>query len=451
MTFSVVQTAATITEDLTLRAYGATETSPGEPWMLTDTGVWRPASMFLVRRFANLLDDNYRASREKDVLRQITASLPALTPPSDETRTEYVCFTNGIVNVFEPERRPVPPSELDLGDWTVQVPWSYSPHHHEVTPPETFATFITEVFPPDAQAFAWELLGYFLTAGNPLHLAFILKGSGANGKSVFLSTLTRILGDHQVSSLSLTAMSKDNSPVLDQLRGKMANIVDDMGAKMVYDTAVFKAITSEAPIQANPKYRDPVRFVTTAKPIFAVNELPHTTDGSDGFLRRFITVPFNAYFPPDKRVMTHRLVSNHMNEVDGIIWLAMQGLQTLMERGKFEVPESFGMVNEEFAETVADAKGWARERTMLSPAGDTKANELWSDYERAWCHGRPEITRAAFYSQLDGLPGVERYRDRSRFTRFRGIMLRTEAQQGAELAAIQRLTGGGNTPALPEG
>ncbi|MBI3683523.1 MAG: hypothetical protein HY235_24370 [Acidobacteria bacterium] len=43
--------------------------------------------------------------------------------------------------------------------------------------------FISEVFPDDAEAIAWEIPGWLITPATSIHKAVLLTGDGANGKS----------------------------------------------------------------------------------------------------------------------------------------------------------------------------------------------------------------------------------------------------------------------------
>ncbi len=72
---------------------------------------------------------------------------------------------------------------------TVNVPVEYDP---AATCPQ-FEEYLSEVLPQDcyqptedSKGFIWELIGYTIYSGNPLHIAVLLYGTGRNGKGTLL-------------------------------------------------------------------------------------------------------------------------------------------------------------------------------------------------------------------------------------------------------------------------
>jgi putative DNA primase/helicase len=62
--------------------------------------------------------------------------------------------------------------------------------------------FLEEIFNGDTALvdFVWRSVGYSLTGLTKEQILFILWGSGANGKSVFLKVLRRVLGEYALDS-----------------------------------------------------------------------------------------------------------------------------------------------------------------------------------------------------------------------------------------------------------
>lgn len=433
--------------DILLRTFGSLDGQVGDPWYFDQhLGVWRPAEPILRERLRWALMGRWRAEHAKQFLSFVALSCEPLRPVWADLRRRFVHFQNGLVDITMPNHlwrhdltddhwteanRADDYSEWlthpYLGDWTTQVPHAYEPpdwsgDSHLDAP--VFEEFMRSSFPADALDFAWELVGYFLLSGNPLGRAFILKGGGSNGKSVFLDSLISLLGRENVASLSLQSLAKSESPSLWQLHGKTANVVDDLGATTIADTGALKSLVEERPILSNRKYRDPVLFVSTAKPIFACNTFPPSKDGTHGWERRFVVVPFTHTFPRNDRYQQQVAEAVNVTERSGIYYQAIQALARLMDRGDFLIPESFKEAQQEFRETNADGHAWAREFLEVDPEGDERGEELWRRYRDTWATGkRPDIKRPEFYNQLASLPGVTKYQDRKRATRFKGVHL----------------------------
>ncbi len=98
-----------------------------------------------------------------------------------------------------------------LSTW--RLPFAYVP---QAACP-AFRQFLAEVLPADMLeevdgVAAWqEDLEYLLLPGNPLHVAFLFRGDGRNGKGVLMDVMRALVGPGAVSSLSLEDMVSDRA------------------------------------------------------------------------------------------------------------------------------------------------------------------------------------------------------------------------------------------------
>ncbi len=100
-----------------------------------------------------------------------------------------------------------------------------------------------------------EIIGYTLYPRYILHKAFMLHGSGSNGKTTYLRLLNDILGENNVSSISLQEISERPFSRV-PLHNKLANIFSDIPAQPLKYTGYFKVLTGEDSISADRKNRD---------------------------------------------------------------------------------------------------------------------------------------------------------------------------------------------------
>lgn len=133
------------------------------------------------------------------------ADLPVLAAhPQTDGWADVINFTNGLLSWRKGELRPHDPAVLS----TWQLPVPYDP----TTDCPRFREFLAQVLPPDMVeevdgVAPWqEDLGYLLLPGNPLHIAFLLRGSGRNGKGVWMAVVDALVGRDAVSTLSLEDM-----------------------------------------------------------------------------------------------------------------------------------------------------------------------------------------------------------------------------------------------------
>lgn len=140
-----------------------------------------------------------------------------------------------------------------------------------------------------------EVAGYCFYRGMPFQNFFILVGRGANGKSVYLNLLRRLLGEENVSNQSLQALSEGGFAIA-SLYNKNANIFGDLPAKAFQDVGKIKELTGGDTIEANQKFKEYIKFKNYAKLISSCNEVPETPDQSDAFFRRAIIINFPNSF-----------------------------------------------------------------------------------------------------------------------------------------------------------
>lgn len=184
-----------------------------------------------------------------------------------------------------------------------------------------------------------ELLGYILIGDCRFQKSFILLGEGANGKSVFLDMIVNWLGQDNCSSLALEDLSDRFRP--SQLVGKVVNIGDDSGAELLKNTAIFKKLVTGDPITLEFKHGQPFSYCNRAKMIFSANNLPPSSDKSNGFMRRMTIIPFNAKFLPtdddydpmiNEKVCTEEAKSYLLN-------IAIKSARRLIKNKQFTIPD----------------------------------------------------------------------------------------------------------------
>lgn len=185
-----------------------------------------------------------------------------------------------------------------------------------------------------------EMLGYILIGDCRFQRSFILLGEGSNGKSVFLDMITSWLGSENCSSLALEDLSDRFRP--SQLVGKMVNIGDDSGADLLKNTAIFKKLVTGDPLTLEFKHGQPFSYANRAKMIFSANNLPPSSDKSNGFMRRMTIIPFLAKFSPNDSNYDP-MIKDKITTEDAksyILNIAIKAAQKLIRNKKFTIPDA---------------------------------------------------------------------------------------------------------------
>src|SRR5262249_9400947 len=136
------------------------------------------------------------------------------------------------------------------------------------------------------------------------HALFFLHGLGANGKSVFLNTVSGILGDyHRAAPIeTFTASRSDRHPTeLAMLRGARLVTATETEEGRHWAEARIKALTGGDPISARFMHQDFFEFIPKFKLMIAGNHKPSLRSVDEAIRRRFNLVPFSVTIPAEER------------------------------------------------------------------------------------------------------------------------------------------------------
>jgi putative DNA primase/helicase len=147
------------------------------------------------------------------------------------------------------------------------------------------------------------------------------------------------IGEDNCSTLALEDLSARFRT--SQLVGKIANIGDDSGADLLQNTAIFKKIVTGDSLTVEFKHGQPFNFSNKAKMLFSANNLPPSSDKSDGFFRRIVIIPFSAKFTPQTPGYDPNIIEKITTEEarSYLLNLALNGAIRLLKNGEFDVPE----------------------------------------------------------------------------------------------------------------
>jgi putative DNA primase/helicase len=227
-----------------------------------------------------------------------------------------------------------------------------------------------------------EMVGYCMFRRNELGKAFILTGSGSNGKSTFLNMVKTMLGKRNLSVLDLKKLGDRFSTVM--LFGKLANIGDDISDEFVTDAAEFKKIVTGETIDAEQKGQPKFDFEPYVKLIFSANNIPRMGKGRDSgaILRRLVIIPFNARFdtenPNFKPFIGDSLKGQESMEY--LIQLGLKGLKRVLENRKFTTSEKVQAELDEYEEINNPVLGFFKECEAIENEPTSKVYREYQEY-----------------------------------------------------------------------
>jgi len=187
---------------------------------------------------------------------------------------------------------------------------------------------------PDLINFLQRLAGYCLSGDISEQVFPIFYGSGANGKSVFIDTLTGIMGPYaQVAPTSLLMESNQSQHATDvaMLMGKRLVQCSETEEGKRLKISLVKQITGDKRLTARFMRQDNFQFDVTHKILMVTNHRPAIKEDSEGIWRRIRLVPFNARITSEER--DPHLYEKLQDEWPGILAWAIKGFQEWQDEG----------------------------------------------------------------------------------------------------------------------
>jgi len=339
-----------------------------------------------------------------------------------DSNPDLLCVRDGVLNLRTREIAEHSPDNLFLRS----LPVHYDPN----ADCPAIKEFLRQIVSPRDQKLLQQFVGFILMGGYCYHKAFILVGSGDNGKTTFLNLLQRFIGEGNYSSLTLQQVCNEKF-LIPQLLRKLANIAPEMGRTAIKDTESLKSLTGESSVTMQEKGERGFTAVNTAKMIFACNETPPAPTADRAFYGRFIVIPF-----PNKFVKGVSMIPNLVemlsmeSELSGLLNYALEGYDSLLSDDGFDYPV-------DYADTRTIYQAWSGSTihkfvaTMLVRDNEASIAKLrvWDEYS-VFCRNNNLVaeTMNAFYQELPKVLGGEltEYKERDGEVRtnvYRGIRM----------------------------
>ena len=156
----------------------------------------------------------------------------------------------------------------------------------------------------DLIAYMQRLVGYSLTGLTGEQIMPILYGSGANGKSTFIETVSAILGDYAQQTPTETLVATHNNGIpndLARLRGARFVSAVETGEGNRLDEGLVKQMTGGDRITARFLRQEFFEFTPVFKLFLATNHKPVIRGTDEAIWRRIHLIPFRVMIPEGER------------------------------------------------------------------------------------------------------------------------------------------------------
>jgi len=292
---------------------------------IDESDMFNLVSKFFIEH--NLLDHRTKDTYIKNTISRI-ASLLSITDDryfrdTDVHKTNT--FTNLKNGLFDPKTKILHEHTPKYFSVT-QIPFNYEPTA-DCPKFKEFIKFITQKN-EGSDRMIQEMFGYFVTTdGNPRHKVFYLYGSTArNGKSTTAQIATGLIGEDNVSHLSLQQIAQPSPSTMESLVGKRLNFSDEVSGSFL-QSGNLTSISAEGTIDISPKFKPPYPYKVTCKFVVACNSIPRLSE-NNGMKQRMIVIPFDHHIPEGERILNYDKVLLE-EEGSGILNWALEGAEML--------------------------------------------------------------------------------------------------------------------------
>ncbi|EUJ34169.1 phage/plasmid primase, P4 family, partial [Brochothrix campestris] len=245
--------------------------------------------------------------------------------------------------------------------------------------------FIDEIFDHDNELIEYvqKAVGYSLTGSTEEQSMFILFGNGRNGKSIFLETISDILGSYATNMQASTIMVKQNSGAntdIARLKGSRFVTSSEPNEGVRLDEGLVKQLTGGDKVTARQLYGKEFEFNPEFKLWLATNHKPIIRGTDDGIWRRLNLIPFAVQIPDHKvdRSLKYKL----QREAMGILNWAVEGCLKWQKDG-LKRPAVVEGASKEYREEMDATALFINECCTTGINQSVKAKTLYQAY-REW-------------------------------------------------------------------
>ncbi len=304
----------------------------------------------------------------------------------------WVNFKNGMLDVKTMELLPHSPQYFSMN----QIPHNFTsltkadlerfPHSQQ---------FLKTSFDVQDIETVFQYMGVCLTHTILYQVFLLLLGEGANGKSLLIEMFHAVIGEKNISNLSMDKLTQRFFS--SQLFLKLINTCADIPKINIDDDAELKKIIGGDSIQAEFKGKDSFSFKPYAKLLFSANRFPHVDDKSDGFRRRLRVIEMNKK-PQNKDI---HLKEKMLKEIDFWIFTAVQGLRKVLEQNDIHESDNSKRVKETIYKNGDSVYSFIADCLQPQPGHNIKRAEMFREYDK-YCqyYERARVRKRTFFDEM---------------------------------------------------
>lgn len=312
---------------------------------------------------------------KKALVNEVQHHVPVLHDEFDKDKTllntanGYVDLTNGILADHDIKKMFSKQTAVEYTD--------------KIDAPE-WEKFLNQIFANDRDTinYVQKAVGYSLTGSTKEQVMFLLYGNGRNGKSIFIETISDMLGSYAKTMQADSIMVKQNASSANsdiaRLQGARLVTASEPNEGLRLDEGLVKQLTGGDKVTARFLYGSEFEFEPEFKIWLATNHKPIIRGTDDGIWRRLMLIPFNVQIPLDK--VDKDLKYKLKREAVGILNWAVEGAVMWQKEG-LNPPQSVQKASQKYRNEMDVTSSFIEECCEVAPDKKVQANALFEAYK----------------------------------------------------------------------
>lgn len=251
--------------------------------------------------------------------------------------------------------------------------------------PVRWKQFLLEVFNNDQSMvdYVQTIVGYTLTGDTKEQCFFQCYGDGANGKSVFLDILYKMLGDYSLNSQVESILAKNNgfnntaSSEIARMNGARFVRTNEPNEGCRFNEGLVKQLVSGDVTTARFLYGAEFEFVPRFKLWIATNYKINVRGSDYGIWRRIRLIPFEVKFEGDKA--DKHLTEKLEEELPQILGWAVKGCLKWQKEG-LVIPDKIAKANEVYRKEMDILTSFLDDCTKVNDKAKERSSDLYKEY-----------------------------------------------------------------------
>jgi len=253
--------------------------------------------------------------------------------------------------------------------------------------PKLWLSFLNDIFNGNSELIDYiqKAVGYTLSGSIKEQVVFILFGEGNNGKSVFVDTIQKAMGDYATTVPVEVLMEKKNQgnveTTLARIKGARMVHASENGIDDKINEGLIKQITGGEKVVGRFLFGNQFEYYPEYKLWLSTNNKPRIKGTDLGIWRRMVVIPFDVIISADK--VDKDLGLKLIDELPQILNWAVEGFKKYQRKG-LVLPQILIDEKNKYRSEMDFMANFILDKMDRKQGYKIQASVAYSEYEK-WC------------------------------------------------------------------